>query len=69
MTLTLQIWSVNVKTEGVTASFKRVVCPVLSKSSDLKWQLQTTERSLGAKFLLLSAAAHARRFTLSFGNL
>lgn len=69
MTPTLLRWSVNVKIEGVTPSFKRVVCPVLSKSSELKWQLQTTERSFGTKFLLLSAAVHARLLTLSFGNL
>lgn len=71
MQLTLLRWCVtlNVKTEGITPSLKRVVCPVLSKSSDLKWQLQTTERSLGTKFLLLRAAVQARLLTLSFGNL
>ena len=68
MTLTLQRWSGKLKSDGFTPSFKRVDCPVLSKSCGLKWQLQTTERSFGIKPLLPSAAAHACLFHLSFGK-
>lgn len=59
----------NWKMDGMAPSLKRVVCPVLSKSSGLKWQLQTIVRSLGSKPFLLSAADHACRLCLSFGNL
>lgn len=56
-------------TDGTTRSLSRVVCPVRSKSSILKWRLQMTERSLGLKWRLLSATVHSLRSTLSFGNL
>lgn len=37
MTLTLVVRrSENAKIDGITPSFRRVVCPVMSKSSDLK---------------------------------
>ena len=60
---------VDVKTEGLTQSFKRIVCPVRSKSSVVKWLLQSTVVLLGWKSLRLMAIVQSFLLTGSLGNL
>ena len=54
---------------GTTPSLSRTVCPVLSKSSLLKWSLQSTVLSEAAKPSLLRASSHIRLLSPVLGNL
>lgn len=68
-THTICRWAGKLKRVGTTPSLRRTVCPVLSKSSSLKWLLQSWVRFEATKPFLLTAISHLLLLSVLLGNL
>lgn len=62
-------WDGKLKTDGLTPSLSRTVCPVLSKSPVLKCSLQSKDLWDATKPSRFTASSHSLLKPLSLGNL
>lgn len=67
--LTIGRWAGKLKRDGRAPALSLTVCPVLSKSSCVKWSLQSRDEGVAVKLFLLRAASHCCLTLSSLGNL
>lgn len=66
---TIGRWAGKMKRDGTAPALSLTVWPVLSKSSCIKWWLQSRDEGVAVKLFLLRAASHRCLTLSSLGNL